>query len=92
MFFYTVGADQTVYQRLNRHSSQTDLGVGDHHASLDDIAPADFHLQTVIDRLEVQTVLRHLAGHDLVIRIIVFRTSMPLQILRLLNFIKRQYL
>ena len=64
---HTVGADQTVYQRLNRHSSQTDLGVGDHHASLDDIAPADFHLQTVIDHLEVQTILRHLAGHDLVL-------------------------
>ena len=64
---HTVGADQTVYQRLNRHSSQTDLGVGDHHASLDDVALADFHLQTVIDHLEVQTVLRHLTGHDLVL-------------------------
>ena len=45
---HAVGADQTVYQRLNRHSSQTDLGVGDHHTSLDDITLADFHLQTVI--------------------------------------------
>ena len=64
---HAVGADQTVHQRLNRHSSQTDLGVGDHHASLDDIALADFHLQTVIDHLEVQTVFRHLAGHHLVL-------------------------
>ena len=55
------------YQWLNRHSPQTDLGVGDHHAGLHDIALADFHLQTVIDHLEVQTVLRHLAGHDLVL-------------------------
>ena len=64
---HTVGADQSVHQRLNGHSSQTDLGVGDHHASLHDISLTDFHLQTVVDHLEVQTVLRHLAGHDLVL-------------------------
>ena len=64
---HAVGADQAVYQRLNGHSSQTDLGVGDHHTSLDDITLADFHLQTVVDHLKVQTVLRHLTGHDLVL-------------------------
>ena len=65
--YHTVGADQTVYQRLNGYSPQTNLGVGDHHTGLYDIALADFHLQTVIDHLEVQTVFRHLAGHHLVL-------------------------
>ena len=64
---HTVRANEAVYQRLNGHSTKTNFGIRDHHASLHDISLTDFHLQTVIDHLEVQTVFRHLTGHNLVL-------------------------
>lgn len=64
---HSIGADQTINQRLDGHSSKTDLGIGDHHASLHDIALADLHLQTMVDNLEVQAVFRDLTGHHLVL-------------------------
>ena len=64
---HAVGANKTIYQRLDRHSTQTHLRVGDHHAGLDDISLADFHLQTMVDHLEVQPIFRYFARHHLVL-------------------------
>ena len=49
------------------HSPQANLRVRDHHTGLHDVVLTDFHLQAVVDHFEVQSVFRHLAGHDLIL-------------------------
>ena len=60
-----VGADQTIDQRLDRHSAKANLGIGNHHACLYIVSGHNRHLQLVVHDLESKAGFRHLAGNDL---------------------------
>ena len=58
----SIGADQTVHQRLYGHCAKADFGIGDYDTSLYDIAFPDLHLQPLIQNLQIESVLRHLTA------------------------------
>ena len=61
--YHAIGADKAVQKRAHRHGFQSDLGVGNHHASLHNIALFHLCFQTMVDDFDVETGFRHLRRH-----------------------------
>ena len=61
---HAVGAGKCIDKRLNRHSTESNLRIGDDDTCLHTVTDTR-HFQTVIDDLQIQLILCDLAAHDL---------------------------
>ena len=61
---HTIGANQPVYERLNRHTAHADLGIGNKDARLHNIAGNDLRRQPRIYRLEIHLAFSNLTAFN----------------------------
>ena len=61
---HTIGANQPVYERLNRHTAHADLGIGNEDARLHNITGDDLRRQPRIYCLEIHLAFSNLTAFN----------------------------